>query len=159
MNKIVTYLNFLGILALALLCGNQWAVNSRLNADLAAMQNKADAQAAESAKQADTIKQNTADLDDLHERLTVAETQLHQNQTELTKVRAERDQAKAEQAQLLEQRQRFADAVTQRDQLIAQQNDAIRKQADSIHQLQSARDDAVKRFNDLVVQYNQQKQQ
>jgi len=147
MNQFLKYLNFLGILALALLCAGQWKTNSWLNAQLFTWHEKSNQQAVTITQQAQTLKENAADLDDFRQRLTLAESQLTKAETDLVTTRQQRDHLAALRDKLLA-------AVTQRDQVIKEQTDGLNKQVDSIHLLEHERDQAIVKFNDLVTKYN-----
>ena len=159
MNRMLQYLNFLGVFLLSLLCASQWKTNSSLAADLIAMHKQSDEQSATITTEAGTIKEDAADLDDYRQRLDAAETELKQLHSDLTKARSERDQATAERNQLKETLDKFVAALKVRDQSISQLTDVAHKQDESIHQLEAVRDDAIKKYNDLVTKFNAQKQQ
>ena len=70
------YLNFLGVVAVAILCGFQWQTNSRLNLEAQSLEKTKLEQAAKIDEQDRTIKNDAADLDDLRMRLSLSETAL-----------------------------------------------------------------------------------
>jgi septal ring factor EnvC (AmiA/AmiB activator) len=133
MNRIIQYLNLFGVLALAVLCAAQWQTNGQLNGDVNRLDKTRIDQAAKIADQDATLKQTTADLDDSRQRLSISESDLKDATAKLAAITAERDQLKAN-------LQKWVAAVAARD-------DAIRK-------LSSDRDEAVKKYNDLVGKYN-----
>ena len=147
MNRIIGYLNLAGILAMALLCTRQWVTNSRLAASLTAAQIEMENQRAKIMTQENTLRENAADLNDLHQRLSLSESELIQTQLTLRKAAAERDLLQQRSDQLLA-------AVNQRDDVLKKQTEVLTVQANSIHQLQRDRDQTIVKFNDLATKYN-----
>jgi septal ring factor EnvC (AmiA/AmiB activator) len=154
MNQLLKYLNFAGIIVLALLCAGQWKTNSRLEAALIALHQKSDDQAVTIAKQTETLKENAADLDDFRQRLSLAESRLRQAETDLVKTRQQRDQLVAERDELTKLRERLLAAVAQRDQVLKEQTDVLSKQVQSIHTLEDQRNQSINKYNELVARYN-----
>lgn len=140
MNRLVTYFNFLGIVALAILCMIQWEADSRLNSQLNATNRIRLEQAGRLNEQDATLEQNSTDLADLRQRLALAESDLKDNGQKLDAANERRDQLKSE-------LDKSVAACTTRDQEIGQASDEIKK-------LAGERDDAIHKFNDLADKYN-----
>jgi DNA repair exonuclease SbcCD ATPase subunit len=147
MNRTLTYLNFVGILALALLCAKQWGINNRLLNHIQDLQHQSDDQLTKISAQQTALQQDADDLKELHERITLSESQLQQATTALKLATAERDQYRHLHDQLIA-------AVKQRDQVLVQQTDVLKAQIATIHKLEDERNQAVEKFNDLATKYN-----
>jgi chromosome segregation ATPase len=128
MNRIIQNLNLVGILAIAVLSATQWRDIERLDQTRIA-------QSAKINEQQTTLKQTTSDLGDTRQRLSISESSLQETKTTLATTTFERDQLKAN-------LQKWTAAVAARDA--------------AIQKLSAERNDAVKKFNDLVTKYNAQ---
>jgi septal ring factor EnvC (AmiA/AmiB activator) len=140
MNRVLQWINLLGVLALAGLCAVQWSVNRRLNLTTQALERTRIEHEAKIAEQAKTIRNQAADLDEFRTRVRLSEDALADAEKKLQAMQSERDQLAAS----LEQ---WKAAVTQRDIVIKQAAAEIQKALDE-------RDAAVKQFNDLATKYN-----
>jgi septal ring factor EnvC (AmiA/AmiB activator) len=140
MNRIISMLNLLGVVALVLLCCVQWQRNSRLENQAVDLQNVQFQQAATIDQQKRTIKDDAIDLSDLRQRLTMSESALQET-------REEKDRLAIENAQLKKSLQQWTQAVQQRDKVIAHANDLIQM-------LAKQRNEAVQKFNNLADAYN-----
>jgi chromosome segregation ATPase len=129
----MNYLNFVGVIALAILCSFQWQTNSRLNLEAQSLQKTTLEQAAKIDEQDRTIKNDAADLDDLRSRLSLAESALADDEASLKQLKAALD--------------KWIAAVAQRDQALKQAGAQIQK-------LANERNDAILKFNDLAGKYN-----
>jgi septal ring factor EnvC (AmiA/AmiB activator) len=147
MNRAINYLNFLGILALSLLCARQWTINSQLENRVGDLRHQIDDQLTKIAAQQAALQQNADDMKDLHQRITLSESQLEQTTRSLKSVTAERDQYRQVHDQLLA-------AVKQRDQLLVQQSAVLKTQGETIRKLAEERNEDVLKFNDLATKYN-----
>lgn len=154
MNRVLQYLNFLGVVTLAVLCAVQWRANLRLNQEADRLELTRQEQAAKIAEQEKTIKGYVADLDDFRVRLERSETALTETLAKLTAATTERDQLAAQRDQLLTQRDqlkatldKWVAAVKQRDQTLKQAGEQIQK-------LAKERNEAIVKFNELVGKYN-----
>jgi chromosome segregation ATPase len=140
MNRVLQWLNFLGILALAGLCAVQWSINRRLNLATGALERTRIAQDQRISEQAKTITDQAADLDEFRTRVHLSEDALADAGKKLRSLQGERDQLAAS-------LQQWKSAVAQRDAVIKQAAAEIQKALDD-------RNDAVKKFNDLATKYN-----
>jgi chromosome segregation ATPase len=140
MNRVMQWINFLGVLAVALLCVVQWSVNRRLNLETADLERKQIALNAKVDEQSKTIRDQAADLEEFRTRVQLSEQALADAETKLRALHAERDRLESS-------RSLYASAVTQRDTV-------IKKAAAEIQQAWNDRNDAVKKFNDLAMKYN-----
>jgi chromosome segregation ATPase len=134
------YLNFVGVIALAILCSFQWQTNSRLNLETQSLEKTKLEQAATIDQQDRTIKNDAADLDDLRMRLSLSETALAEADQKVATDEAELKQLKAA-------LDKWVAAVAQRDQALKQAGSEIQKVANE-------RNDAILKFNDLAGKYN-----
>jgi chromosome segregation ATPase len=134
------YLNFVGVVALAVLCSFQWQTNSRLHLEAQSLEKTKLEQAAKIDEQDHTIKNDATDLDDLRLRLSLSETALAEADQKVASDEAELKQFKAA-------LDKWVAAVAQRDQALKQAGSEIQKVANE-------RNDAILKFNDLAGKYN-----
>lgn len=147
MNRTLNYLNFVGVLLLAVLCALQWRRDSRLNLLAIDLEKTRQEQASKLAEQDATLKQNASDLDDLHDRLERSGVVLRDTEDKLASATAEGNQHRAQKDQLEQALKKWETAVAARDQTIKQAGVEIEK-------LAAERNDAVLKFNDLAGKYN-----
>lgn len=140
MNRSLTIFNLLGVLAVATLCITQWRTNSRLDAQVQALNKTCSDQQNKIAGQTETIKEDAADLEDLRQRLVLAEDQLADTQQELALRNAEYEQLRST-------LKKWIQAVADRDAALKQAGVVIQKIAQE-------RNDAIQKFNDLAAKYN-----
>jgi chromosome segregation ATPase len=133
MNRVLQWVNFVGVLALACLCVVQWKVNRRLNLETADLERVRIVQDAKISEQSKTIRDQAADLDEFRTRVRLSEDALADAERKLRALQAERDR-------LATSLNQYAAAVTQRDAVIKQAAAEI--------------EEAVKKFNDLATKYN-----
>jgi uncharacterized coiled-coil DUF342 family protein len=129
----MNYLNFAGVVALAVLCGFQWQTNSRVNLEAQSLQKTTLEQAAKIDEQTRTIKNDAADLDDLRGRLSLSESALADDEATIKQLKNAMD--------------KWIAAVAQRDQALKQAGGQIQK-------LAAERNEAILKFNDLAGKYN-----
>jgi chromosome segregation ATPase len=129
----MNYLNFAGVVALAVLCGFQWQTNSRLNLEAQSLQKTTLEQAAKIDEQTRTIKNDAADLDDLRGRLSLSESALADDEATIKQLKAAMD--------------KWIAAVAQRDLALKQAGGQMQK-------LAAERNEAILKFNDLAGKYN-----
>jgi chromosome segregation ATPase len=134
------YLNFFGVAALAILCGFQWQLNSRVSLEAQQLDKTRLEQAAKIDEQDRIIKSDTADLDDLRMRLSLSESALTEADRKVAVDEAELKQLKAA-------LDKWMAAVAERDQALKQAGGVIQK-------LANERNDAILKFNDLAGKYN-----
>jgi chromosome segregation ATPase len=134
------YFNFIGVVAMAILCGFQWQTNSQLNLEAQALDKTRLQQAATIDQQNRTIKNDSTDLDDLRRRLSLAESALTEAQQKVADDQAEIKQLKTA-------LNKWAAAVAERDH-------ALKLAGDQIQKLANERNDAILKFNDLAGKYN-----
>ncbi len=147
MNRILIAFNFLGIVSLAVLCALQWHVNSQVTARADGLADTVDLQRNKLDDDSKTIKMYTADLEDFRQRLDLSEKQLKDLDEKLAKETAERNQIAGDRDNYKSSMEKWKTASDDRDKVINQAKDEIQKLADD-------RNDAVKKLNDLTVQYN-----
>ncbi len=133
------YFNFVGVVAMAILCGFQWQIDTRLNLEAQALGKTRLQQAATIDQQDRTIKNDAADMDDLRSRLSLAESALAEAQQKIAD-----DQAQIKQLKIA--LDKWIAAVAQRDQALKQAGEQIQK-------LATERNDAILKFNDLAGKY------
>jgi chromosome segregation ATPase len=129
----MNYLNFAGVIALAVLCSFQWQTNSRVNLEAQSLQKTTLEQAGKIDEQTRTIKNDAADLDDLRGRLSLSESALADDEATIKQLKAAMD--------------KWIAAVAQRDLALKQASGQIQK-------LATERNEAILKFNDLAGKYN-----
>jgi chromosome segregation ATPase len=147
MNRLMTYLNFVGVLVLTVLCMIQWQANSQFNAQLGrANQTRLD-QAGKLVEQEATLNQNATDLADVRQRLSLAEADLKDAQDKLAASEQQRNGLVAQRDQLKSTLDKWESAIADRDR-------ALKQAGDQIQTLTADRNQAVQKFNDLADKYN-----
>jgi uncharacterized protein (DUF3084 family) len=136
MTRFFSTFNFAGVVALAILCALQWRINSRLENRVRALDQLAADQQAKIAEQTQSLKDDAADLDDSHERLSLSEKQLDET---LAKLR----QREAEVTQLQITLKSWMQAVDARDA-------ALKQAGQEIQQLAAQGNEAIQKYNDLA---------
>jgi hypothetical protein len=129
----MNYLNFAGVVALAVLCSFQWQTNSRVNLEAQSLQKTTLEQAAKIDEQTRTIKNDAADLDDLRGRLSLSESALADDEATIKQLKVAMD--------------KWIAAVAQRDL-------ALKETGGQIQKLAAERNEAILKFNDLAGKYN-----
>lgn len=140
MNRFFLIFNFLGVVVLCVLCAVQWQINSRLEHNAEQLTNTRIEQTAKITEQEISLKNDAADLEDVRQRLSMSES-------ELKTAVADRDRFADEDKQLKAALDQWIAAVAARDK-------ALRQAGDQIQKLSNERNDAVRKFNDLVGKYN-----
>jgi chromosome segregation ATPase len=147
MNRFLSYFNFAGVIALAILCAVQWRTNSLLNQEVDHLEKTRLEQTAKIAEQDQTIQGDVADLDDFRRRLMISESALKKSDDQLATATTQRDRATAERDQLKAALDQWIAAVAARDAALKQAGQQLQKTA-------AERNDAVVKFNDLAGKYN-----
>jgi len=147
MNRALTFLNLLGVSALAALCVLQWRANRSLNLDVNRLGQIRLAQSAKIDEQAATLRGLTSDLDRFREQLGATTLSLKETDAKLrasahlaARLADERDQLRASISQ-------WTAAVAARDERLAAANTRIIDLAAQLN-------DAVSKFNALVATHN-----
>ena len=133
MNSFLSIFNFVGIGAMAILCAIQWQINGRLDNRARQLDQTRIEQSTKIDEQTRTLKDDAADMEDLRERLTAAES-------ELDKAIAQRNQIALENKELAGALDKWMAAVKARDAALSE--------------VLKERNDAIAKFNDLAGKYN-----
>ena len=154
MNRALQVLNFLGVVALALLCGVQWRINRRLNLEVDRLERIRLEQVSQLTERDSTIKGYVADLDDFRTRLTLAESQLKDLDEKLRVMTRERNRMATEVETLATQRDQLKASLAQWQAAVAERDTALKTANEQIQKLTADRNEAVTKFNDLAGKYN-----
>jgi chromosome segregation ATPase len=154
MNRFLTVLNLLGVLALAGLCSVQWRVNRMANLEAARLEKTRLAQVATIAEQERTIRGQMADLDEFRARLTLAEQQQKETESKLLAMTAEKEKAVAQRDAATTERDRLKAALVQWEAAVAERDKALKEAGDEIQKMAQERNDATVKYNDLAEKYN-----
>jgi chromosome segregation ATPase len=146
-NRFLHLLNFLGVVALAVLCVVQWRSGSRDDRRLQDLEQTRVEQDARLAQQARQLAGATADMEEFRKRLV-------ESQAALKEARAAGDAGAAQLRQATVERDQFKAAVEQWAAAVAARDQALQQAGEQTRQLAKARDEAVRRFNELVARYN-----
>lgn len=141
------YVNLIGVLLLAVLCGVQWKANRELNLRTNEIEKIRIEQIQRIEEQAKQIKGQAADLDSFREHLRIATTQLKSAESNLLVARQDLALLTTERDQLKESIVGWTKAVAERDEKLSQ----ISKQ---VEKLAADRNDAVVKFNELAKKHN-----
>ncbi len=143
MNRALTILNTIGVLALATLCVFQWQTNRRVNLEAAALEKTRQEQAVKIAEQEKSLKGFAADLETFREQLLRANAASKESGTRLYDLEKQVRQLTAERDALKANMEKWSVAVTERDETIKLANEQIKSLADE-------RNNAIKRYNAIV---------
>jgi uncharacterized coiled-coil DUF342 family protein len=154
MIRFFQWFNFLGICALAVLCGLQWRENRRVNLEAIGLEKTRLAQVAQLADRDKAIKGYLADLDELHQRLTISEAALKETEMKLTAVTLERNRLTTERNQLAAQRDQLKANLDQWIAAVTARDAALKKAGEELQKIATERNDAVLKFNELAGKYN-----
>lgn len=154
MNRLLAYLNLLGVLILTGLCILQWRANRTLNLDVNRLEQANQTQAARLDEQARDLRGLTSDLERFRGQLGTttlsqkdAEGKLRASEHLVAQLANERDQLKASIAQ-------WTAAVIARDERLAEANTRIRDLSAQLNDTATRYNALVATHNDLVRQVN-----
>jgi chromosome segregation ATPase len=154
MMRLLQYFNVIGVLALAVLCAVQWQVNRKLNLEINSLTGANFQQQAKIADQAETIKQDAADLDELRSRLEIDEATVRSDLEKIETLQHKLTVSGLDRRQLALERDALKSVLDKWKAAVAQR-DAVLKDADGrLKQLIDDRNAAVMKFNDLARKYN-----
>jgi chromosome segregation ATPase len=153
MTRLLTFLNFLGVLALAALSVQQWQVNRALNLKAADLEQIRLDQTAQIAAQDKTIKGYVADLDDFRQRLDVSEAALQKSRDVVAQRNIQINQLTAQRERLLAEMDDLKKSLATWQAAVAQRDASLKQDDAQITKLSADRDDAVIKFNDLAKKY------
>jgi uncharacterized coiled-coil DUF342 family protein len=148
MNRPLRYVNFVGVLALAVLCVIQWRTNRELNLEVGQLEKARLEQSAKLAQQEQAIQGCASDLDRFREQLSGAKATLRKLEAKLGKAEHEAAQAGIERDQLKVSVTNWANAIALRDE-------RLKKATDELQKLITERSDVVAKFNELAEKYNE----
>jgi chromosome segregation ATPase len=147
MNRLVQYLNLLGVLALAALCVVQWQRNRQLNLEVNRLEGVHHEQVQKLAEQEKSLRGLNEDLAHFKEKFglthsnwTEAVASLRKTETENIRIVQERDQLKGSISN-------WSGAVAARDLRLEEANQQIRSLSDKLN-------DSIHKFNSLATNYN-----
>lgn len=147
MNRVLTWFNLVGVLALALLCVLQWRANRHLNLEWIQGERHRQEQAAALEQQATTAADQASDLAGLRDHLARATKERQDAHTQLALVERQFGQALAKTDQLQAALTNWTAAVAARDARLKEATEQWRAALQE-------RNDTVTRFNELAVRYN-----
>lgn len=159
MNRTLTWLNLLGVLALAVLCAAQWRANRTANLEITRLEKVRLEQAGELKEAKETLAGATADLEQFREQLGRVTTEARAAEGKLSAVQDQVDQLTSEREQLKHSVTNWAAAVEARDGQLREANRRIQELADELNAtilkfnaLATNHNAVVQRYNDLAEQ-------
>ena len=147
MKRLITWLNFAGVLAVAALCVWQWGQGHGLSEQLSKSEQTRSSQAATLDEASSTIATQQHDLDGVRQQLTASDAEATATRQKLVAATQETEKLKDQTAKIDADLKRWQDAVADRDK-------ALKAAAADVQSLAAARDDAIKRYNELVSRTN-----
>jgi chromosome segregation ATPase len=154
MNRFFSAFNFLGVALLAMLCAVQWRANRDLNYRAIDLEKTCESRATKIAEQDRALKANLEDLDDLRRRLMLSENSLKKLQDQLLEVAADRDKIAVQRDRLTKERDQLKISLDQWMAAVLARDAEIKKANEQIQKLAADRNDAVAKFNELAIRYN-----
>jgi len=148
MNRLLQYVNLLGVAALAVLCAFQWSANRSVNLEANSLEKTRLDLTAKAEQQAKDLKGQAADLDVFREQLSVATVSLKEAQTKLAK-------AELAIAQLETEREQLKTSVTNWAAAVATRDERLKEAADQLQKLAVERNEIVAKFNKLAVTHEE----
>jgi chromosome segregation ATPase len=150
--KSLVYINLLGVLALATLCGFQWEANRQANLRAESLDKTRQEQNNQIARQQHEIAGYTEDLHTAQAQITTLRDERDKVTTERDKAAAARDKAITERDQL-KAKVEDSDAILAKwKAAVTQRDEAIKKAVAQIEGLAKERDDVIGKYNALVKQ-------
>lgn len=147
MNRVLTWLNLLGVLVLAVLCVVQWRANRQLSLDLIQVERHRLEQTAAAERLAEITAGQASDLADLRGHLARAAQEGRDARDQLALLERELDQSRAETDAVKSALTNWAAAVVARDERLQQAAEQLRAAVQE-------RNDTVTWFNELAGRYN-----
>jgi chromosome segregation ATPase len=159
--KRLLWINFLGVLALSILCVVQWQRDRRLNLQVNRLEKTRIEQEEKLSEQQKAAAGLASDLSHFKEQFKEAHTEATQSRAALRKSEEENAQLLRERDQLKASVTNWAAAVTARDESLREANERLRETAARLNEsvlkfneLATNYNASVKRFNDLATNYN-----
>jgi chromosome segregation ATPase len=146
-NRLVQYLNFFGVLALAALCVVQWRQNRTLNLEVNRLEKTHQAAAQKLLEREKDIHGLTSDLALLKEQVGLTHSNLTEVSSTLRATEHEHRQIMQERDQLKESVTAWANAVTARDERLKESNQQIVLLSGQLN-------DSIRKHNTLASNYN-----
>jgi chromosome segregation ATPase len=141
------YVNFVGVLILAGLCVFQWTRDRRLNLELNRLEQTRLEQAARLGEQERTVRDLSADLEEIKKRFAQSQTEIGDIRQNLRAAENQARQLTVERDQLKTSVTNWAAAVATRDERLKEANTRIRKLSDDLNA-------SINKFNELATNYN-----
>ena len=148
MNRVLPLVNAVGVFFLTILCVAQWRANRRLHLEANEMIRVRDGLIATLEEQKRAMVGQGTDLEALRGHLLLANARAQDQAAKLSAVEADARQLAVERDQLKASVTNWSAAVAVRDE-------RLKAAAAQARELGNARDEAVVKFNDLALRYNE----
>ena len=153
MNRLLTFVNFLGVLTLAALSVQQWRANTALSQTADHLEQTRQEQSAKLADQEKSLKAANADLDDTRQKLEKSDASLTDANRKLVTAATEKSQLIAQRDQLTDQRDQLKTTVEKWTTAVSDRDQALKQANDQIQRLSTERNDAIAKFNNLAMKH------
>jgi len=147
MNRTLTWLNLLGVLALAVLCAAQWRANRAANLEITRLERVRLEQAGKLEESQQALAGMTADLEQFRALLGRVTTGARAAEGKLSLVQDQVDQLTVEREQLKHSVTNWAAAVEARDAQLKEANRRLQELSDELNA-------AILKFNELATNHN-----
>jgi chromosome segregation ATPase len=154
MNRTLQVLNLIGIVLLIGLCAAQWDVNRRMHLRLLDAERIHTEEQGRIAEQEKSLKGYATDLDDFRDRVMAADAASKADAEKLKKVTAERAAAAAERNQWKAAYENADAAIKKWTAAVSDRDRALAAAGELAKKLAGDRNEAVTKYNDLVVKFN-----
>jgi len=152
--KLVSYINMIGVLALATLCAWQWQANRRANLLAVSLDKTRQEQVQTMAEQGRSIKGYMSDLDQLRSRLDQSDKALREAEDKVVTLTSQRDTAQAQSKQACAELSKLKEVLDKWMAALKQRDESMTMANQEILRLARERNDATAKFNDLATKYN-----
>jgi chromosome segregation ATPase len=146
MNRAITILNTVGVLALATLCVFQWQTNRRVNLEASSLEKTRQEQAVKIAEQEKSLKGLAADLETFREQILRANAASQESDSKLLDLELAVRHLTAERDALKTNMEKWSAAVAERDETVKKANEQIKALAEE-------RNTAIQKYNELAARF------
>jgi multidrug efflux pump subunit AcrA (membrane-fusion protein) len=148
MNRVLTFANLIGVLALAGLCFFQWHTGSAMGEENYRLTKSEYGLTEKVSDQQKSLSEDASELQNLRDQLSAAQASAKADEAKLASATEENKQLAAQRTQLKASLDQWVSAVAARDAAIKQAGAQVQK-------ISTERNEVQLRLNDLITKYNQ----
>lgn len=152
--RYLVYVNLLGVVGLAALCGFQWEANRKANLLAESLDKTRQEQDNQIMRQKREIAGYAEDLHEAQDHIATLRDQRDKATAERNSAAAARDQAIAERDQLKAEQEQSKEILAKWVSAVTQRDDVIKKAFARIEDLAKERNDKITELNNVIVKYN-----